>query len=96
MIPGNQRVEPRLHNRDDPSVPEGGLQARTMQQEIALRGSGKPGPFQPISAACPNGMFLEEPILDGWDLNGSALDNRKKLKKQPATTSCWLGALKRA
>ena len=84
VIPGNQRV--RVFDFSTMTTRvflKEGFQARTMQQEIALRGSGKPGPFQPISAACPNGTFLEEPILDGWDLNRvPPWMNRKKLKKR--------------
>jgi len=70
VIPGNQRIRVFDFSRMKTRVfLKDGFEPATMLREIALRGSGKHGPFQSLDDFCPSGSFLEEPILDGWDLN---------------------------
>ena len=70
IVPGNQRI--RVFDFSTMTTRvflKEGFDAGSMKREITLRSSGKDGPYQSITSFCPEGTFLEEPILDGWDMN---------------------------
>jgi hypothetical protein len=70
VVPGNQRLRifdfKRMKTR---VLLKQGFDPSTMQREIQLRSSSVDGPFWKIDAASPDGSFLEEPIVGGWDVN---------------------------
>jgi hypothetical protein len=70
VVPGNQRLRIFDFRRMKTRVLlKKGFDPSTMRREIELRSSELDGPFWKIDKASPDGSFLEEPIVGGWDVN---------------------------
>ena len=70
VIPGNQRVRVFDFDLERSRVfPKVGFSPDGMLREIALRMGPIPGPFLPILSSSAEGSYLEEAIIQGWDLN---------------------------
>lgn len=65
VLPGNQRVRILDFGAGSSRVlAKEGFDRAGMRREIAVRGSGRPGPFPPITAADPDAGWFVEPIVD--------------------------------
>lgn len=69
VVPGNQRI--RFFNFSTGTCMvflKHGFSTQTMLREIQVRGSGVTGPFPSLTAYSADGMWFEEPIIDGFAL----------------------------
>jgi len=69
VIPGNQRVRIVDFGRSRCRVMiKEGFDPRAIATEAGVRGPGRSGPFNPLSAVDPEGRWFEEPLISGFNL----------------------------